>query len=160
MASCVRLTVIPAVLAPLGTTTFAFAAVLPVRPYTTADGLARDSVHCIIKDKDSFLWFATGEGISRFDGYGFTNYKVTDGLPDRDVRSIVQTQDGSFLVATGGGAARFEPYGPSPTGRFTVYALEGNYRAKSVRAVMDADAAVWIGTDAGLFTVRGNNVHA
>jgi ligand-binding sensor domain-containing protein len=82
----------------------------PAKHYTTADGLARDSVHCIIRDRNSYLWFATGEGISRFDGYGFTNYRVIDGLPDRDVRAIVEARDGSFLVATGGGAARFDPY--------------------------------------------------
>ena len=100
----------------------AVATVLPVRRYTTADGLARDSVHCILRDRDSFLWFATGEGISRFDGYGFVNYSVRDGLPDRDVRSIVQAQDGSFLIATGGGAARFDPNGDSPAAMFSVYA--------------------------------------
>jgi ligand-binding sensor domain-containing protein/signal transduction histidine kinase len=160
MAGYTHLTVIRVALATLLSTTVALSAVLPVRRYTTSDGLARDSVHCIIKDKNSFLWFATGEGISRFDGYGFTNYRVTDGLPDRDVRSIVQAQDGSFLVATGGGAARFDPYGPSPTGRFTVYAVVGSYKTKSVESVVDAGGAVWIGTDAGLFTVRESNIQA
>jgi ligand-binding sensor domain-containing protein len=131
-------------------------AVVPARHYTTADGLARDSVHCIIRDRNSFLWFATGEGISRFDGYGFKNYRVNDGLPDRDVRSIVEAGDGSFLVATGGGAARFDPYGQKPWNLFEPFALGGGYKAHSVRAVLDAQGAVWIGTDAGLFVFRNH----
>ena len=142
------------------TVALGYAARLPVRRYTTSDGLARDSVHCIITDKDSFLWFATGEGISRFDGYEFTNYRVTDGLPDRDVRSIVQSRDSSFLIATGKGAARFNPDGQSVAGRFTVYPLPQGTKTQSVEAVLEADAAVWIGTDAGLFVVRKSTVEA
>ena len=129
------------------------AARLPVRHYTTADGLARNSVHGIIRDRDGFLWFATGEGISRFDGYSFTNYRRTDGLPDRDIWSIVQTADGSFLVATGGGAVRFRPAEPAPSRRFQVFALPGGVLIRSVKAVIERRSTVWIGTDGGLYAV-------
>ena len=46
---------------------------LPIRTFTTADGLARDHVLCIVQDSHGFLWFCTAEGLSRFDGYQFTN---------------------------------------------------------------------------------------
>src|ERR1017187_783096 len=127
------------------------AARLPVRHYTTADGLARNSVHRIIRDRDGFLWFATGEGISRFDGYSFTNYRRTDGLPDRDIRSIVQTADGSFLVATGDGAVRFRPAESAPSRRFQGFALSGGVRVRSFEAVIERGSTVWIGTDGGLY---------
>jgi ligand-binding sensor domain-containing protein len=130
------------------------AARLPVRQYTTADGLARDSVHRIIRDREGFLWFATGEGISRFNGYTFSNYGVTDGLPDRDVRAIVQAQDGGFLVATGGGAARFKPAEPAPSNRFSVYPLPAGTKTRSVNAIIDRGSTIWIGTDAGLYAAR------
>jgi hypothetical protein len=32
-------------------------------------------------DSRGFLWFCTNEGLSRFDGYGFTNYSTDQGLP-------------------------------------------------------------------------------
>jgi ligand-binding sensor domain-containing protein len=48
----------------------------PIKTYTTADGLARDQVNCIRRDSRGFLWFCTEEGLSRFDGYKFTNYKL------------------------------------------------------------------------------------
>ena len=81
---------------------------------------------------------------------------MVDGLPDRDVRAIVEAQDGSFLVATRGGAARFDPYGDPSRSHFTSYHVEGGYKAQSVRSIIDAEGAVWIGTDAGLIEVRHN----
>ena len=64
-----------------------FATQLPVRIYTTADGLARDAVSCIVPDSRGFLWFCMAEGLSRFDGYGFVNYGSAQGLPHRTVNA-------------------------------------------------------------------------
>ena len=38
---------------------------LPVKRYTTADGLAGNRVECILRDSHGFLWFGTTEGLSR-----------------------------------------------------------------------------------------------
>src|SRR2546421_56646 len=73
---------------------------LPVKTYTIADGLARDYINRIRQDSHGFIWFCTNEGISRFDGYGFTNYGVADGLPDRVVNDVLETRDGALLFAT------------------------------------------------------------
>ena len=47
---------------------------LPIRTYTTADGLPRDSIQTIVSDPRGYLWFCTSDGLSRFDGYEFVNY--------------------------------------------------------------------------------------
>ncbi|HYX40101.1 MAG TPA: two-component regulator propeller domain-containing protein, partial [Pyrinomonadaceae bacterium] len=47
---------------------------LPLKTYTTADGLAHNVINKIVRDSRGFLWFCTEEGLSRFDGYSFTNY--------------------------------------------------------------------------------------
>jgi hypothetical protein len=57
------------------------AAQLPVRTYTTADGLPRDWVDCFVPDSRGFLWLCTSEGLARFDGYQFRTYGVDQGLP-------------------------------------------------------------------------------
>ena len=44
---------------------------LPVKTYTTADGLSRDQINRILQDSHGFLWFCTAEGLSRFDGFEF-----------------------------------------------------------------------------------------
>jgi ligand-binding sensor domain-containing protein len=58
---------------------------LPVKTYTTADGLLRDEVNRIKQDSRGFLWFCTNDGLSRFDGYNFTNYTTDDRLPHRSL---------------------------------------------------------------------------
>jgi ligand-binding sensor domain-containing protein len=57
---------------------------LPLRTYTSADGLAHNSVHRIVRDSRGFLWFCTSEGLSQFDGYEFKKYGTAEGLPHRD----------------------------------------------------------------------------
>src|SRR5229473_2041767 len=60
---------------------------LPVRNYTSLDGLPGISVHRIVPDSKGFLWFCTNEGVSRFDGYGFVNYGRANGLSDPITRT-------------------------------------------------------------------------
>src|SRR6266480_764650 len=84
---------------------------LPIKNYTTADGLAHNIVNKIVRDSRGFLWFCTADGLSRFDGYTFTNYGTEQGLPHPNVTDILETRSGDFWVATYGGLARFNPRG-------------------------------------------------
>ena len=88
---------------------------LPIKSYMTADGLARDSVNRIMQDSRGFLWFATPEGLSRFDGYRFTNYGVEQGLPHRSINDLLETRNGVYWIATGDGLCRFDPTGTGGT---------------------------------------------
>src|SRR5689334_9816015 len=83
----------------------------PIKTYTVADGRLRDSVYKIKQDWRGFLWFCTPEGVSRFDGYSFTNFTTDDGLPDRHVNDFLQTSTGDIYLATDGGLVRLEPNG-------------------------------------------------
>ena len=84
---------------------------MPVKSYSVADGLLRDAVYKIKQDSRGFLWFCTVEGVSRFDGYAFTNLTTDDGLPDRHVNDFLETRDGTIYFATDGGLARLNPGG-------------------------------------------------
>src|SRR6202162_1154484 len=82
---------------------------LPLRHYTTADGLANNSVYSIASDSRGFLWFATAEGLSRFDGYGFANQTQGTGLPHRRVTQVLIGRHGNYWLATPAGLVRFRP---------------------------------------------------
>src|ERR1700682_4547079 len=82
---------------------------LPIRVYTTSEGLAHNSVHRIVKDSRGFLWFATSEGLSRFDGYQFTTYGTEQGLPHRAVYDLLEARSGLYWIATPAGLCRFDP---------------------------------------------------
>jgi signal transduction histidine kinase/ligand-binding sensor domain-containing protein len=83
----------------------------PLKAYTTADGLAHDSVNKIVRDSRGFLWFCTAEGLSRFDGYRFKSYTQDQGLPHRNVNDLLETKAGVYLVATSAGVSVFNPRG-------------------------------------------------
>jgi ligand-binding sensor domain-containing protein len=47
--------------------------------YSTADGLPQYTIMDMLQDKRGFMWFATWDGLSKFDGYHFRNFKVQPG---------------------------------------------------------------------------------
>src|SRR5262245_10509264 len=103
-----RLALLVIVIAAAG---FVGAERLPVKIYTTADGLGHNNVNRIVRDSRGFLWFCTFEGLSRFDGYGFTTYSVAHGLPSQVVNDLLETRDGQYWVATSAGLCHFNPNG-------------------------------------------------
>ena len=71
--------------------------------FTTADGLARDTVKDIFEDETGTLWFATSSGVSQYDGEKFNNIIVNgpmgmDVLPDwwNQITAIAQDTAGNF----------------------------------------------------------------
>lgn len=44
--------------------------------YSRLDGLPSNTISDILLDSRGYMWFATWEGLSRFDGYDFVNYKT------------------------------------------------------------------------------------
>lgn len=47
---------------------------LIAKRYSTESGLTNDQIFSITQDQQGFLWMATADGVSRFDGYSFRNY--------------------------------------------------------------------------------------
>ncbi len=45
-----------------------------IETFTTKNGLANDNVRALTIDSAGFLWVATWDGLSRYDGYSFDNY--------------------------------------------------------------------------------------
>jgi ligand-binding sensor domain-containing protein len=142
---------------------------LPIKTYTTADGLANNAVNRIVRDSRGFLWFCTREGLSRFDGYSFTNYGIEQGLPSAIVNDLVETREGGYWVATAGGLCRFDPLGKPQAGvsgaggrqkapghaMFAVYFPGEDARSTHVLSLLQDHAGViWCGTRNGLYRLE------
>jgi ligand-binding sensor domain-containing protein len=56
--------------------------------YDTKDGLPSPTVYDISQDKNGFVWFATENGLCRFDGKNFKTFTTRDGLPDNSVLKV------------------------------------------------------------------------
>ncbi len=66
--------------------------------YDTRDGLAGSTVYSMAQDKDGFMWFATENGLSRFDGTRFKTFTVKDGLPDNEVLKLFTDSRGRLWI--------------------------------------------------------------
>ncbi len=66
--------------------------------YTSSDGLASSTVYQIIQDKDGFIWFATANGLSKFDGQHFTTFRTIDGLNSNSITSLVENENGELYI--------------------------------------------------------------
>ncbi len=88
---------------------------------TSADGLAHDIVNCILQDQTGYLWFGTQGGLSRYDGYAFTNFhhhrSDPDSLVNDTVNALYEDSRGNLWVGTVSGLDRYDP----ATGHFVHY---------------------------------------
>ena len=68
------------------------------RFYDISDGLPSNHVYKCLQDKKGFMWLATENGLSRFDGNSFKNFTVKDGLPDNDILDIFLDSAGNVWM--------------------------------------------------------------
>lgn len=70
--------------------------------YTIQDGLVANSVRRFFQDSKGFIWIATWEGLSRYDGYRFTNFTTDNGLSHNLVNDLFE-DNGKIYVALNNG---------------------------------------------------------
>src|SRR6476660_9591589 len=75
---------------------------LPVRIYTSADGLGSSFVDYLMRDSRGFMWFCTRDGLSRFDGSRFITYEIGDENAPPGIEQIIETSRGIYWIVTTG----------------------------------------------------------
>jgi ligand-binding sensor domain-containing protein len=78
------------------------------------DGLPHNTVLSILQDRKGFMWFATQDGLCRYDGYAFTvfRHQLSDStsLSSNKIMSILEDREGYIWVGTQAtGLNRFDP---------------------------------------------------
>jgi ligand-binding sensor domain-containing protein len=65
--------------------------------WQTAEGLPQNSVRSIAQTREGYLWFATAEGLVRFDGVRFTVFDRASvpALPAGNIDSLAVAADGA-----------------------------------------------------------------
>lgn len=75
---------------------------------TTQDGLSSNTVNAILKDSHGMMWFATEDGLDRFDGARFTIYRHksddSSSLRANEILSLYEDKEGRLWVGTSGGS--------------------------------------------------------
>ena len=67
-------------------------AILKFESFTINEGLSQGFISGIVQDKKGFMWFATADGLNKYDGYQFTVYHH-----DPDDSSTLASDDLSFV---------------------------------------------------------------
>ncbi len=117
-------------------------------------GMRTNDVRQIYEDERGVLWFATGSGITRWDGRNLRNYYLDDGLTYPSTHCIVRNPAGGFLVGTDGGLNLVRD------DRFVSPPEFAGLRQEKIWAILaDPDGTLWLGTrGGGLIRLRGGHV--
>jgi signal transduction histidine kinase/ligand-binding sensor domain-containing protein len=86
---------------------------LSFRHVTTEHGLSQDHVVAILQDHLGFMWFATGEGLNRYDGNSFRVFKNDPSDPGslshNFIRDVFEDAQGYLWVAAYPVINKFDP---------------------------------------------------
>ncbi|MDJ1481655.1 two-component regulator propeller domain-containing protein [Cytophagaceae bacterium YF14B1] len=128
---------------------------LHFRHLSVADGLSQSTINCILQDSKGYMWFATDDGLDKYDGYKFTVYQndANDihSISGNRVMSIVEDREHNFWVATAGaGISKFvtsqEHFVQYLSDKSNKNSLSNN-NASSI--LVDKKGVIWIGTNGG-----------
>ncbi|NTU81558.1 MAG: hypothetical protein HGA45_19610, partial [Chloroflexales bacterium] len=128
---------------------------LSFRTIGVAQGLPHHGVYGIVQDRYGFMWFATLDGLARFDGQAFEVYRADPANPNAPSSSVnwelYADREGVIWSGTlNSGLVRYDPR----TERFTHLehdpADPASLSDDAVRAIyQDGAGALWVGTLSG-----------
>ncbi|MCB0284119.1 MAG: SpoIIE family protein phosphatase [Calditrichaeota bacterium] len=123
--------------------------------FNTSHGLSNNETHAVLQDSKGFLWIATQDGLNRFDGYNFKNYR-NDPLDTTSIANNVsfpihESKDGNLWIGTQKGLSLYN----RTTDNFTNFAYQSIQNvpgsaeqwANVVLSIYeDDDGILWLGT--------------
>jgi len=114
------------------------------RRITLMDGLSQVSVRQMIQDREGFIWFATENGLNRYDGYEIQVFRHEPNNPSTMdssfIYDLVEGPEGYLWVLTKNGVNRFDPHNGQvvrPTSG------KGEYTASRDKLFLDSQGLIW-----------------
>lgn len=117
------------------------------------EGISQLSVMDIYQDSKGYLWFATKNGLNRFNGKEYVIYRREDGnehsLSGNSIASVTEDQEGYLWVGTNNGLNRID----LNTDRIKRYnsGVDGLTQSSITKVYSDAAGYLWVGTWGGLY---------
>lgn len=117
--------------------------------FSKTEGLASDSVSCLVQAKNGDIWACTDAGIARIHDAAVTMFATGQGLANNAVRSACQASDGTIWVA--GDSASLSSFDGSEFVSRQITKIPSDV---SVRALECSDDGLWVGSAAGLVRIN------
>ncbi|MEO6726239.1 MAG: two-component regulator propeller domain-containing protein [Blastocatellia bacterium] len=121
---------------------------LSIRVWRVKDGLPQNQVRAITQTRDGYVWAATYDGLTRFDGVRFVvfNRENTPALRSNIFTSLFEDRAGTLWIGSDGGLVRYL------NGQFTSYTTVQGLVADTVTSVTET-------RDGTLYVAAGNVLH-
>ncbi|HEY8402204.1 MAG TPA: two-component regulator propeller domain-containing protein [Cytophagaceae bacterium] len=78
-----------------------------------SEGLSENTIRSIMEDHKGFMWFATEDGLNRFDGYNFSVYKKEldniYSVSSNNIKSIFRDSKNNLWILTRNGLNLYNP---------------------------------------------------
>jgi ligand-binding sensor domain-containing protein/signal transduction histidine kinase/AraC-like DNA-binding protein len=131
-----------------------------IRKYDTLDGLSENSVMCAIQDPYDYMWFGTKDGLNRFNGIKFEQFK------QMDISGVKKSREIFFINTLLNNSNHKDLWIGSTEGLFyfkrSEYKIYPVYLNKEKQIpfpdlyglLYDSDNNLWIATHHGLYVMK------
>ncbi len=130
------------------------------RLFTQQEGLPGSTIFDIMQDHYGFIWIATRNGLSRYDGYDFKNflYQANDStsLHSNRLTCLLQDENENLWIGTTNGVA-FMHYSTETFSKVLLPVEEGMLQPYINCFLLDDENNIWIGTEQGVYHVNGQS---
>ena len=117
--------------------------------------MASSVIHHIGRDSTGLLWFSGRGGISRYDGFEFTPYRIAEELPSPLVHNFFQSRDGVMWISVDGSFYRAKPEVVAESKPLTETLPSGERRLNAEKVLdsniaaifEDSQGRLWVGTN-------------
>lgn len=122
------------------------------------DGLPNNQIQSIYQDKKGWMWVGTSQGLSRFDGYSFTNFLAdhndSTSLQGNLVRIITEDNKGNLWVGTENGGLNLFDRNKERFSRPYKDYKDFKFREVSVNDIaLDTNGNMYLGTDFNIIMI-------
>jgi len=123
------------------------------------DGMISSVVYDIAQDNDGFMWFATEDGLVKYDGFEFINYRHSrldeNSLSNNVVRVLLIDDIGRLWVGTDGGLDLYQKEFDNFKNIELSNIESEQTKANQIRELyQSSDRFIWVGTGAGLSSIE------
>lgn len=118
---------------------------------STANGFPTNEIQKVYQDREGFMWFATRNGLCKYDGYLMTVYSSnqirTHLLVSNNMFCLADDNNGNLWIGTDNGVNRFNKM----SGKFEPIQVQSTTNKVISSILITKKGDIWIGLDDGLF---------